>query len=96
MNVLVTGGAGRLGSKLLKLFVSGGHNVVAFDLPEAFCNNRGNLDGVESFKGSVTDPEVVKDVCKDVEVVVHLAAILPPMSERNRRLTLIGGKIAAK
>jgi len=31
---------------------------------------------------------VVKDICIDVDVVVHLAALLPPRSEGNRELTL--------
>jgi nucleoside-diphosphate-sugar epimerase len=88
MKILVTGGAGRLGSELVKLFSLGGHDVVAFDLPGAFWDTVEGLDGVESFRGDVTDPEVVKDVCIDVDVVVHLAALLPPRSEGNRELTL--------
>jgi nucleoside-diphosphate-sugar epimerase len=88
MKFLVTGGAGRLGSKLVKLFVSGGHDVVAFDLLEASWDTVEDLDGVEFFVGDVTDPEVVNEVCGDVDVVVHLAALLPPRSEGNRELTL--------
>lgn len=88
MKFLVTGGAGRLGSELVKLFASGGHGVVAFDLPGAFWETVRGLDGVESVAGDVTDPDVVKGVCGDVDVVVHLAALLPPRSEGNRELTL--------
>jgi len=88
MNVLVTGGAGRLGSELVKLFSLSGHAVVAFDLPGAFWDTVEGLDGVESFRGDVTDPEVVNDVCINVDVVVHLAALLPPRSEGNQGLTL--------
>lgn len=88
MEFLVTGGAGRLGSELVKLFSLGGHNVVAFDLPGAFWNTVERYDGIEPFKGDVTDPDVVDDACRDVDVVVHLAALLPPGSEGNRDLTL--------
>ena len=88
MKVLVTGGAGRLGSELVKLFSLRGHGVVAFDLLGAFWDTVEGLDGVASFKGDVTDPEVVNDICRDVKVVVHLAALLPPRSEGNRELTL--------
>jgi nucleoside-diphosphate-sugar epimerase len=88
MKVLITGGAGRLGSELVKLFSLGGHGVMAFDLPGAFWDTVEGIDGVESFRGDVTDPDVVKDICIDVDVVVHLAALLPPRSEGNRELTL--------
>ena len=88
MKVLVTGGAGRLGSELVKLFASGGHGVVAFDLPGAFWETVKGIDGVESVRGDVTDPDVVDGVCGNVDVVVHLAALLPPRSEGNRELTL--------
>ena len=47
MNVLVTGGAGRLGSELVKLFSLGGHDVVVFDLPGAFWDAVMGFDGVE-------------------------------------------------
>jgi nucleoside-diphosphate-sugar epimerase len=88
MEFLVTGGAGRLGGELVKLFSLGGHGVEVFDLPGAFWDTVEGLDGVESLKGDVTDPDVVKDACIDVDVVVHLAALLPPRSEGNRELTL--------
>jgi nucleoside-diphosphate-sugar epimerase len=88
MKFLVTGGAGRLGTELVKLFASGGHGVVAFDLPGAFWDTVKSLDEVESVIGDVTDPDVVKGVSGDVDVVVHLAALLPPRSEGNRELTL--------
>jgi len=88
MKILVTGGAGRLGSELVKLFDSRGHKVVAFDLPVAFWGSVEELNCVESVRGDVTDPDMVDDVCRGVDVVVHLAALLPPRSERDRELTL--------
>jgi nucleoside-diphosphate-sugar epimerase len=87
MKVLVTGGAGRLGRNLVELFCHGGHRVVAFDLLEAIWDTGGELDIVESVRGDITDPMVVHDVCKDIDVVVHLAALLPPKSEENLELT---------
>ena len=88
MKFLVTGGAGRLGTELVKLFASGGHGIVAFDLPGAFWDTVKSLDEVESVIGDVTDPDMVKGVSGYVDVVVHLAALLPPRSEGNRELTI--------
>ncbi|MBC8225348.1 NAD(P)-dependent oxidoreductase [Candidatus Bathyarchaeota archaeon] len=61
---------------------------MAFDLPGAFWGTMERLDGVESVRGDVTDPDLVNDACRDVDIVVHLAALLPPRSEGNRELTL--------
>ena len=61
---------------------------MALDLPGAYWETVKGLDGVESVRGDVTDPDVVNEVCRDIDVVVHLAALLPPRSEGNRELTL--------
>lgn len=94
MRLLVTGGAGRLGSELVKLIAAGGHTVWAFDLPQAPLDIIGDIPGVETFPGDVTDPEDVAEACRGVDGVFHLAALLPPLSEENREKTMrvnVGG-----
>jgi len=94
MIVLVTGGAGLLGTELIKKLVSKGYAVRAFDLPTAdFCRVN-ETEEVEVFKGDVTALGDVKEAVKRVEAVFHLAAILPPLCEKNRGLTMhvnVGG-----
>jgi nucleoside-diphosphate-sugar epimerase len=46
------------------------------------------LNGVERFKGDITNPSNVSKACNGMDAVVHLAAVLPPRSEVNRDLTL--------
>jgi nucleoside-diphosphate-sugar epimerase len=87
MKFLVTGGVGRLGSELVKLITSENHKVVVFDLPNAMWETVDTLNLIESVKGDVTDPDVVREVCEDVDIVMHLAALLPPRSESARDLT---------
>jgi nucleoside-diphosphate-sugar epimerase len=94
VKLLVTGGAGRLGGEVVKLAEEKGHAVVAFDLPQARWEVVSGVSGVEIFKGDITNAESVEEACRGVDGVIHLAAILPPVSERDRALTLrvnVGG-----
>lgn len=88
MRILVTGGAGRLGSELIKLITSEGDSAVAFDLPQASWEAIQGISGVEVFHGDVTNSSHISEACADVDAVFHLAAILPPNSEANRDLTM--------
>ncbi len=88
MRVLVTGGAGRLGSELIKLITNKGDSAVAFDLPQASWKTIQAISGVEVFHGDVTNPSHVSEACAAVDAVFHLAALLPPSSEANRGLTM--------
>ncbi|MCW4049926.1 MAG: NAD(P)-dependent oxidoreductase [Candidatus Bathyarchaeota archaeon] len=88
MTVLVTGGAGRLGYEVAKLLAANGYKVKAFDLPNVEWSHLETIQGVEPFKGDLTDPTSLKKASRDAEAVVHLAALLPPRSEMNRSLTL--------
>jgi UDP-glucose 4-epimerase len=88
MRFLVTGGAGRLGSEVVRLSAERGHEIVAFDLPQARWENVSEIPGVVVFKGNITDAENVGEACRGVDGVIHLAAILPPASEENRELTM--------
>jgi len=92
--VLVTGGAGLLGAELIKRLVSKGYTARAFDLPTVDFWRVDGLERVETFKGDVTSFKDVRDAVKGAEAVFHLAAILPPICEENRELTMrvnIGG-----
>ena len=65
MRVLVTGAAGQIGSHVLRKF-SDKHDVIGVDLKP--------LPGFDLVLGDLRDPEFVKDIIKDVDVVIHLAA----------------------
>ncbi len=94
MVVLVTGGAGLLGAELIEKLVSKGYAVRAFDLPTVDFWRINGLEGVEIFKGDVTAFDDVKKAVNGVDAVFHLAAILPPLCEKNRELTMcvnVGG-----
>ena len=75
MKVLITGGAGFIGSNLACNLVRAGHSAIVLD--NLLSGFRSNLNGVESLdfiEGDVRDPEVLEHATQDAEVVFHLAA----------------------
>ena len=76
--VLVTGGAGFIGSHLVDRLVEGGYSVRILDalLPQVHpAGPPGYLNrGAEFLRGDVRDPEAVRASLVDVDTVVHLAA----------------------
>jgi len=71
MNTLVTGGTGFLGRKLVeRLLLEGRQVVVLGRTPSAELEAR----GVRFVRASLTDAHLVRDACKNVETVFHVAA----------------------
>ena len=73
--VLVTGGAGFIGSNLVKALVAEGCDVTVLDSLSS--GHRSNLDpfpDVRFVEGDVRDPEVVSHAMAQATVVFHLAA----------------------
>ena len=92
--VLVTGGAGSVGRMLVEKLVADGQAVRIFDLPFMDFEGLEDRDGIDIVKGDITDAAQVADAIKGVSSVVHLAALLPPNSERDRDRTFgvnVGG-----
>lgn len=79
MNVLVTGGAGYVGSVLTGMLLEAGHRVRVLDnlkkgglsLLPLFADPR-----LEFIRGDVRDPARVKEAVRDADVIIHLAAIV--------------------
>jgi UDP-glucose 4-epimerase len=76
MKVLVTGGAGFIGSNLTEMLVQKGHDVKVLD--NFFLGTEANLADVASditlVKGDVRDSELLMKVTKNVDVIFHQAA----------------------
>jgi UDP-glucose 4-epimerase len=82
MRVMITGGAGRLGINVDKAFIKGGYQVRVFDLNTPL--NRKSVKKLggkaEINWGDITRPDSVREALKDVDAVVHMAGILPPVA----------------
>jgi UDP-glucose 4-epimerase len=73
MKILVTGGAGFIGSHLVDALVGEGHEVVVLDDLET--GSRANVHPAARFAiGSVADEEAVRDAVEGCELVFHQAA----------------------
>ena len=85
--ILITGGAGSVGRQLASMLLSEGKKVRIFDLPFM---DFGGLEGesdVEVFKGDITDHDSVLKAIDGVGAILHLAALLPPNSEKDHGIT---------
>jgi UDP-glucose 4-epimerase len=74
MNIMVTGGAGYIGSHTVRVLKSAGYGVVVYDN-----FSRGHLEAVEGFKvveGGTADTGLLKKVLKEqkIDAVMHFAA----------------------
>ncbi len=85
--VLITGGAGSVGRQLAGMFLAEGRPVRIFDLPFMDFSGLEDEPNVEIVKGDITDKESVYEALRNVGGILHLAALLPPASERDRDKT---------
>ncbi len=79
MRVLVTGGAGFIGSHTVALLLERGCDVRILDVLQPPVHRERRWPpylppGVQRLEGSVTDPAAWRDALRDVQAVVHLAA----------------------
>lgn len=74
MNIIVTGGAGFIGSNIVKLLVQNGHTVKVIDnLATGYKQNLDGL-GVELIEGDVKDASFLANALQGCDCVYHLAA----------------------
>lgn len=87
MRVLLTGAFGNLGSLVVAKLLARGHRVVAFDVPSRanrkVASGLGEAPGLAIAWGDIRDEERVRPLVHEVDAVLHLAAIIPPFSERD-------------
>jgi UDP-glucose 4-epimerase len=78
MRVLVTGGAGFIGSHLVDALIARGDQVVALDnfSTGSTANIKYITKNFEIIDGDIRDAELINDSIKDVDLVFHMAAAL--------------------
>lgn len=79
MNILVTGGAGYLGSHVVKILLDEGHDVTVLDLGLFGTDSLREFSAHPAFRlmqGDIRDEKTVAQALAGREAVVHLAAIV--------------------
>jgi len=83
MRVLVTGAAGHFGPSLCRAFLRDGADVRVLLHRRKI---KGMGTAVETMWGDITQPDSIKRAVEGVDAVVHLAAMVEPMTEQNPEL----------
>ena len=85
--ILVTGGAGYLGSVMTPMFLHAGHSVTVLD---NFMFDQTGLAGVchhprfDVIEGDARNGEILKPLVKDADIVIPLAALVgAPLSDKD-------------
>lgn len=76
--VLVTGGAGYVGSRLVPKLLARGHQVTVLDLylyGDGIFDDLGAPAGLRQVKGDLRDPAAVREALRGCDAVIHLACI---------------------
>ncbi|MGM0367475.1 MAG: NAD-dependent epimerase/dehydratase family protein [Actinomycetota bacterium] len=85
MKVLLTGGFGCIGLCTLEKLINNRHKVRIFDIKSKENEKKAKkmAKGAEIFWGSVSNREDVESALKDIDLVIHLAFLMPPNSEKD-------------
>ncbi len=96
MSVMVTGGTGFIGNRIIRKLLERGEEVVCFDLAPPRANLTTHLDRITLYRGDVTQlPQLMEAInVHDVTRIIHMAALLPPDTEDRPHFAMqvnIGG-----
>ena len=83
MSIMVTGGTGFIGNRIIRKLVERGEEVVCFDLAPPRANLEPYLDRIQLYRGDITQvPHLLEAVnTHRVHKIIHMAALLPPDTE---------------
>ena len=85
MTIMVTGGTGFIGARIIRKLLERGQEVVSFDLAPPRPTLDSRMNAVPFYRGDVTDMAHLMEAVNTHQVsrIIHLAALLPPASENR-------------
>ncbi len=90
LKIFLTGAFGNVGESTLKELNNQNHEILCFDIKtpknEKKCKKLHKDYKFNTIWGDLTNLEDVYNAVKDIDVIIHLAAIIPPLSEKNPNL----------
>ena len=83
MSIMITGGTGFIGARIIRKLVERGEDVVCFDLAPPRASLQPYLDRIEVYRGDITQvPHLLEAVnTHSIDRIIHMAAMLPPDTE---------------
>jgi len=89
MNILLTGAAGNVGLETLKALLDEKCNITVLELNNRKTRNKLNKyrNKINIVYGSINDEDLIRKLITNKDVIIHLAAIIPPLADRNPELT---------
>lgn len=88
--ILLTGASGTVGFEVLKQLYALKENfeITVFDVNSKKTRKKFNpyAKEVRIIYGNITKPDDLKNICFDKDVVIHLAAIIPPLADEKPEL----------
>ncbi len=89
MNILITGGYGNIGVMVVRESLKRGHRVTVFEVRNQATEKKARTyekRGVTTRFGDIRNFDDVKTALGGQDAVIHMAAILPPVSDRRPEL----------
>ena len=83
MSIMVTGGTGFIGNRIIRKLLDRGEEVVCFDLAPPRNNLEPYADRINLYRGDISQiPHLLEAINTfDVRKIIHMAALLPPDTE---------------
>ncbi len=91
MKILITGAFGNIGKAIIEEAYKHGHEIIVFEI-----DNKKTRKDARKYRnkikkvifGDIRNFEIIKTAVQECDSVIHLAAIIPPVSKKNRDLTM--------
>lgn len=91
MKILITGAFGNIGKAVIEESYNRGHEVLVFEIKnnKTLKEARKYQNKIKKvFFGDIRNFNDVKKAVRECDAVIHLAAIIPPVSKKHRELTM--------
>lgn len=85
--ILITGGAGNFGRTLASALRTRGAELTILDLPGCDFSFFDSFENTTIVRGDILDEPTMAEAVRGMDVIFHLAAVLPPVSEADRERT---------